>query len=119
MLHAHKIFVYKQRVEHKVLSDAIRSKREHIVCILNKEITRFPLKRFMDGDFVARYETYITKIDELLIIELLNKSTQEFDNKIILKSREPGCEEEFKLEPLTYYNDLHKKIREDLKIFDE
>lgn len=108
------LYVYKQKVDHKVLAKSLYEKREHLVCILNTHITKFPLMSFMNCDFAKKYETFITKQDEFLIIEFVNKKTGLFDNKIILKSKEPGCENEFKLKCISYYSRLQKTINDRL-----
>lgn len=106
------IYVYNQKVEHYVLASALYEKREHLVCVLNLRTVKYPLMEFMNGKFVSKLDTYITKQDELLIINFVNKKTEEFVNKIVLKSREIGCETEFKLKCLDYYSNLQKSIDE-------
>lgn len=111
-----KLYVYNQKVDHKILAQAIQEKREHLICVLNTHITLFPLTKFMAGEFAKKYDTYVTKQDAFLVINFYNKKSLAFENRIVLKSREIGCENEFKLRCLDYYTTLQETINEQTDI---
>lgn len=105
-----KIYVYNIKVDHRILVEELNKNRTSLICVLNTNIQKYPLIHILDGKFIKKLDTYITKIDELLIIEFINKKSNKSEGKLILKSNMSGFEKEFKLKCLEYYTNFQEII---------
>lgn len=102
--------MFRILVDHKNVVEELNGMRTDMRMILNTNIQKYSLNDVLCGKFINKSLMYVSKIDNLIIIELMDRKSKHFDGKIVLKVEDSVSEDEFKLNCLEYYTSFQETI---------
>ncbi len=102
-----KTFIHYDYVPYKVLAKRLDRIRDKIVVEHNTNIRKFPLSKFIRGEYSKKIYTSISVFgDEYLCINLHDKKTYSIVCRILLSFKEPI--KNFNLPAIITYNETNK-----------